>query len=98
MFYMIQMSVERLNYLTLHLSNTLFIYILKLQNYGVRCYKTSSRDKPYKKKYKALKELEKQTLHNDVVSLFGVPKNTLSTWKKNKDNSGLISKRVKPEK
>ena len=36
--------------------------------------------------------------------LFRVPKNTFSIWKKNKDkifekcNSGLISKRVKPEK
>ena len=48
--------------------------------------------------------MEKGTRHKDVASLFGVPKNTLSTWKKNKDkifekyNSGLISKRVKPEK
>ena len=58
----------------------------------------------YKIKYKALKELEKGTPRKDVASLFGVPKNTLSTWKKNKDkifekyNSGLFSKRVKPEK
>ena len=48
--------------------------------------------------------MEKGTPHNDVASLFGVPKNTLYTWKKNKDkifekyNSGLISKRVKKEK
>ena len=61
-------------------------------------------NKSYKIKYKALKELEKGTPHKDVASLFGVPKNTLSTWKKNKDkifekyNSGLISKLVKPEK
>ena len=60
--------------------------------------------KPYKIKCKALKELEKGTPHKDVDSLFGVPKNTLSAWKKNKDNifkkynSGLILKRVKPEK
>ena len=58
----------------------------------------------YKIKYKALEELEKGTPHKDVAFLFRVPKNTLSTWKKNKDkifekyNSGLISKRVKPEK
>ena len=43
-------------------------------------------------------------MYEDVVSVFGVPKNTLSTWKKNKQkifekcNSGLISKGVKPEK
>ena len=48
--------------------------------------------------------MEKGIPHKDVASLFGVAKNTLSTWKKNKDkifekyNSGLISKRVKPEK
>ena len=48
--------------------------------------------------------MEKGTLHKDVDSLFGLLKNTLSTWKKNKDkifekyNSVLISKRVKPEK
>ena len=52
----------------------------------------------------ARKELEKGTPHKDVASLFGVPKNTLSTRKKNKDkifekyNSSLISKRVKPKK
>ena len=66
--------------------------------------KRRAENKSYKIKYKALKELEKGTPHKDVASLFGVPENTLSTWKKNKDkifekyNSGLISKRVKPEK
>ena len=66
--------------------------------------KRRAENKSYQIKYKALKELEKATPHKDVVSLFGVPKNTLSTWKKNKDkifekyNSSLISKRVKPEK
>ena len=48
--------------------------------------------------------MEKGTPPKDVASLFGVPKNTLSTWKKNKGkifekyNRGLISKTVKPEK
>ena len=48
--------------------------------------------------------MEKKTPHKDVASLFGLLKNTLSTWKKNKNkifekyNSGLISKRVKPER
>ena len=66
--------------------------------------KRRAEKKLYKIKYKALKELEKRTTHKDVALLFEVPKNTLSTQKKNKDkifekyNSGLISKRVKPEK
>ena len=70
----------------------------------VAAAKRRAENKSYKIKYKALKKLEKGTAHKDVASLFGVPKNTLSTWKKNKDkifekyNSGLISKRVKPEK
>ena len=66
--------------------------------------KRRAESKSYKIKYKALKELEKGTPHKDVASLSGVPTNTLSTWKKNKDkifekyNSGLISQIVKPEK
>ena len=65
--------------------------------------KLRAENKPYKIKYEALKELEKGTPHKDVAFFFGVPKNTLSTWKKDKDkifkkyNSSLISKRVKPE-
>ena len=47
--------------------------------------KRRAENKSYKIKHKALKELEKGTPHKDVASLFGVPKNTLSTWKKNKD-------------
>ena len=66
--------------------------------------KRRAGNKSYKIKYKALKELEKGTPHKDDASLFGVPKNTLSAWKKNKDkifekyNSSLILKRVKPER
>ena len=61
-------------------------------------------DKSYKIKYKALKDLEKGTLHKDVARMFEVPKNTLSTWKKNKENiyenyeRGVGAARVKPEK
>ena len=71
---------------------------------SVAAAKRRAENKSYKIKYKALNELEKGTPHKDVASLFGVPKNALSTWKKNKDkifekyNSGLISNRVKPEK
>ena len=93
--HMIRMLVKRLNCVTLRLSNTLFIYILKLHNHGVPFYKTSSREQIIQK-YKALKEFkEKGTFHKDVASLFRVTKNTLSTWKKTKDkifekyNSGL---------
>ena len=39
-------------------------------------------EKTYKVKYKALKELEKDTPHKEVAALFGVPKNTLSSWEK----------------
>ena len=38
-------------------------------------------------KFKALKELEKGTPHNDVVSPFGVPMKTHYTWKKKQNNS-----------
>ena len=61
-------------------------------------------DKSYKIKYKALKELEKGIPHKDVAQMFQVPKNTLSTWKKNKEKiykcyeSGLGATRIKPEK
>ena len=34
-------------------------------------------EKSYKIKYKALKELEKDTPHKDVARMFEVPKNTL---------------------
>ena len=66
--------------------------------------KRRAENKSYKINYKALKELEKGNPRKDVALLLGVPKNALSTWKKNteiifeKYNSGLISKRVKPEK
>ena len=46
-----------------------------------------AENKSYRIKYKALKELEKGTPHKDVASLFGEPKNTLSTWKRNKEKS-----------
>ena len=61
-------------------------------------------DKLYKIKYKALKELEKGIPHKDVAQMFKVPKNTLSSWKKNKEEiyksyeSGLGATRIKPEK
>ena len=83
--HMIRMLVKRLNCVTLRLSNTFFIYILKLHNHGVPFYKTWSREQIIQK-YKALKEFkEKETFHKDIASLFRVPKNTWSTWKKNKD-------------
>ena len=47
--------------------------------------KRRAENKSYKIKYKALKDLENGTPHKDVAYLFGVPKNTLSTWKKSKD-------------
>ena len=101
--HMIRMSVERLSFVALRLTKTLFIYLLKFHNHGVRCCETSSREQIIQNKEQALKELEKRTPHRDVAFLFGVPKNTLSTRKKKKYKifekySSLISKRVKPEK
>ena len=71
---------------------------------SVAAAKRQAENKSYKIKCKTLTELEKGTPHEDVASIFEVRKNTLQTWKKNKDkifekyNSGLISKRVNPEK
>ena len=98
------MSVKRFNCVTLSLSNTLFTYVLKLLNQGVRCYQRLSREQFIQQKYKTLKELKKGTPHKDFASLFGVLKIPCQHEEKNKDkiferyNSGLISKRVKPEK
>ena len=36
-------------------------------------------------KYKALMQLEKGKTNKEVAQLFGVPANTLATWKNNKD-------------
>ena len=47
--------------------------------------KCRAENKSNKIKYKALEELEKGTPHKDVAFLFGVPKNTLPTWKKNSE-------------
>ena len=41
-------------------------------------------NKPICIKYKALKDLEKGMTNKDVAAKYGVPKNTLSTWMKNK--------------
>ena len=41
-------------------------------------------NKPISVKCKALKDLEKGMTNNDVAAKYGVPKNTLSTWVKNK--------------
>ena len=87
---------------TTQLHRTSFLeYILYLR------FETSQSCRPL------LQKLEQRTNHlkesirhskNWRKELFGVPKNTLSTWKKKKDkifekyNSAFISKRVKPEK
>ena len=43
------------------------------------------KEKNLELKYKSLLELEKGKTNKDVAQLFGVPANTLSTWKENKD-------------
>ena len=40
--------------------------------------------KSVKIKYKSFKELENDTTHKDVASIFGAPKNILPNWKKMK--------------
>ena len=46
-----------------------------------------TKNKSYNLLYKALLGLEKGTTNKYSAQLFGVPANTLSTWKKNKDKS-----------
>lgn len=46
--------------------------------------KRSHKEHNLEVKYKALLEFEKGKSNKDVSKLFGVPANTLSTWKKNK--------------
>ena len=41
--------------------------------------------KPIKDKYSALKEVEDEKVKSQVAPKHGIPKNTLSTWLKNKD-------------
>ena len=41
-------------------------------------------NRPIGVKCKALKDLEKGVTNKDVAGKYGVPKNTLSTWVKNK--------------
>lgn len=65
--------------------------------------KREHTEKTLKVKYEALLELEKGASNKAVADRFGIPKNTLSTWKKNKDkimqayHGGHVAKRVKPE-
>ena len=55
--------------------------------------------KSIKDKYSALKEVEDRKTKSQVAAKYGIPKNTLSTWLKNKDkiseatNKGSNSKR-----
>ena len=42
-------------------------------------------NKILKEKWQTLRELEEGVPNKDVAKKYGVPKNTLSTWSKNKD-------------
>lgn len=46
--------------------------------------KRSVSNKTLKEKYEALKELEKGASNKSVAEMYNIPKNTLSTWVKNK--------------
>ena len=41
--------------------------------------------KSLKEKYEALKDLEKGLSNKDVAVKYGIPRNTVSTWLKNKE-------------
>ena len=66
--------------------------------------KLKHSEKTLKIKYEALCELEKGIKNSKVSEKYGIPKTTLSNWKKNKDNifnafkeSGIKRQRVKGE-
>ena len=66
---------------------------------GTNSSKQQRCDKSYKIKYISLKEIEKGTPRKDVLRMFEVPKNTLSTWKKNKEKIyENYERRAKPQK
>ena len=66
---------------------------------GTNSSKQQRCDKSYKIKYISLKEIEKGTPRKDVLRMFEVPKNTLSTWKKNKEKIyENYKRRAKPQK
>ena len=61
-------------------------------------------DQKLETKYKALLELEKGKSNKEVAQSFGIPPNTLSTWKKSKEkvfeaykNGNAKTKRMKPD-
>ena len=61
-------------------------------------------DQKLETKYKALLELEKGKSNKEVAQSFGIPPNTLSTWKKSKEkvfeaykNENAKTKRIKPD-
>ena len=66
---------------------------------GTNSSKQQRCDKSYKIKYISLKKIEKGTPRKDVPRMFEVPKNTLSTWKKNKEKIyENYERRTKPQK
>ena len=51
--------------------------------------------KSIKDKYNALKEVEDGKTKSQVAAKYGIPKNTLSTWLKNKDKIFDATKQLK---
>ena len=47
--------------------------------------KSLHKERNLELKHNAILELEKGKTNKEVAQLFGVPANTLSTWKKNED-------------
>ena len=54
--------------------------------------------KSVKDNYNALKEVENGTTKSQVAAKYGIPKNTLSTWLKNKDKIFESTKKVSNSK
>ena len=52
-------------------------------------------NKPVGVKCKALRDLEKRMTNKDVTAKYGVPKNTLSTWVKNKHKSTTSLEKIR---
>ena len=57
------------------------LFVLTILVAGKRKY----THKTLREKYQALKDLEKGESNKDVAAKYNVPKNTLSTWVKNKE-------------
>ena len=64
--------------------NTQTAYLYERKKAMLTAIKRSLNNKTLKEKYEVLKELEKGASNKSVAAMYKIPKNTLSTWFKNK--------------